>query len=277
VKVRDSLGRELELPSAPSRIVSLVPSWTETLFHLGAGDRVVGVTDYCVHPAGSLARVARVGGTKNPALVRVLSLRPDLVLANKEENRARDVERLEANQVPVFVTDARSVRGAVLEIRALGTLVQREAPAQALVAEIERSLERARRRVRAPRPWVVALVWKAPFMAVSRDTFAHALLAECGARNPFENEERRYPRIEIRDLEAARPDVLLLPTEPYAFGDLDRQELLGLDCPAARSGRIHVVEGELLSWYGPRIPRALDTFSSLLFPSAPDQAGTTRA
>jgi ABC-type Fe3+-hydroxamate transport system substrate-binding protein len=266
MKMVDSLGRELSLARAPERIVSLVPSWTETLFHLGAGDRVVGVTEYCVHPAAALERCARVGGTKNPTLVRVFSLRPDLVLANKEENRARDVQRMEANGVAVYVTNARSVADAVQEIRALGHLVERDREAAELAAAIEDARARARARVREPRPVVVALVWKHPFMATGGQTFAHALLSECGAHNPFASAERRYPRIDERELARAAPDVILLPTEPYAFGEADRLELLSLDCPAARAGRIHVVEGELLTWYGPRIPRALDGFSRLLFP-----------
>jgi ABC-type Fe3+-hydroxamate transport system substrate-binding protein len=113
----------------------------------------------------------------------------------------------------------------------------------------------------------VALIWRDPFMVVGADTFAHDLLSCCGAVNPFAGEgERRYPRVERAALEAAAPDVILLPTEPYAFGEQDRRELLELDCPAARAGRIHVVEGELLTWYGPRMARALETFAALLRP-----------
>jgi ABC-type Fe3+-hydroxamate transport system substrate-binding protein len=101
-------------------------------------------------------------------------------------------------------------------------------------------------------------------MVVGADPFAHDLLAACGADNPFAGRAGRYPRVDERELAAAGPDVVLLPTEPYAFTERDREALLALDCPAASSGRIHVVPGELLSWYGPRIPRALATFSALL-------------
>ena len=100
-------------------------------------------------------------------------------------------------------------------------------------------------------------------MAVGGDTFADALVRECGGENPFGASDKRYPRVDEAALEAAAPDVLLLPTEPYAFGLADRTELLRLDCPAARSGRIHLIEGELLSWYGPRMARALRTLSQL--------------
>jgi len=109
----DALGREHEFAAPPRRIVSLVPSWTEALFALGAGDSVVGVTEYCVHPADRVARLARVGGTKNPDTRAIAALRPDLVLANREENRQRDVERLEAAGLRVFVTYARRVAEAV--------------------------------------------------------------------------------------------------------------------------------------------------------------------
>lgn len=264
MKLTDALGRELALAAPARRIVSLVPSITETLFELGAGDAVVGVTDYCVHPADATSALPRLGGTKNPSLERIVELRPDLVLANKEENRRRSVEALEARGLAVFVTYARTVSEAVDEIALLGQLTERPAKAAAIVDRIEQSRAHARACVRDPRPRTVALVWKSPYMAVGGDTFAHDLLVEAGAENPFASAERRYPRLDEDGLVRARPDVILLPTEPYAFGAEDRAELLRLDCPAAREGRVHVVEGELLSWYGPRIARALEVFSELL-------------
>ncbi len=270
MRVRDALGREHDFAAPPRRIVSLVPSLTETLFALGAGEALAGVTEFCVHPAQGVARLPRVGGTKNPKLEAILGLAPDLVLANKEENRRRDVERLEAAGVRVFVTYARGVREAVDEIRVLGRICAHEAPAEKIGAEVEEELAAvtARRAGAAPTA-TVALIWRDPFMAVGADTFAHDLLLCCGASNPFAGAGAgRYPRIELRELEAAQPDVILLPTEPYAFGERDRAELLALDCPAARTGRVHVIEGELLSWYGPRMPRALRTIAALLSPGA---------
>ncbi len=265
----DARGREHAFAAEPHRIVSLVPSLTETLFALGVGARVVGVTEYCVHPAESVAALPRVGGTKNPALDAIRGLAPDLVLANKEENRRRDVEALEASGLRVFVTYARTVREAVDEIRVLGRICAAEPPAETIAGEVEHAIARLAERPAARPTSTVALIWRDPFMVVGGDTFAHDLLVACGARNPFAGEgDRRYPRVDVRALEAAAPEVILLPTEPYAFGARDREELLALDCPAARSGRVHVVEGELLSWYGPRMPRALETFAALLRPAA---------
>jgi ABC-type Fe3+-hydroxamate transport system substrate-binding protein len=245
-------------------VVSLVPSITETLFALEVGDRIVGVTDFCVHPAEAVQAKTRVGGTKNPSLERIAELRPDLVLANKEENRRRDVERLEAAGVRVFVLYARTVREAVDEIRALGALTRTEARAQVIIEEVEQAWAIAKAQTPEPRPRVVALIWKRPYMAVGGDTFAHDMLVQSGGTNPFAHELRRYPRVDTARLAAAQPDVILLPTEPYAFGEEDRLELLDLECPAARDGRIHVVEGELLSWYGPRMARALRVLSDLI-------------
>ena len=242
-------------------MVSLVPSWTETLHALGAAERLVGVTEYCVHPDAARTQAAVVGGTKTPDLQRILALAPDVVIANREENRRLDVERLEAAGACVFVTDARTVAQAALEIEQLGALVGAAPRARELAHAIRAALLRG---VPSPPVCTVALIWKDPYMALGGDCFAHDLLERCGASNPFAARERRYPRIALDELVAAAPELILLPTEPYAFGEPDRRELLALDCPAARSAQIHVVEGELLTWYGPRIPRALATFRELV-------------
>ncbi len=266
MKIVDARGQEVTFERSPRRIVCLVPSITETLFALGVGDRVVGVTDFCVHPADGVASRAKVGGTKNPKLNRVVELRPDLVIANREENRRRDVERLEASGLPVIVTYARTVEEALRDVERLGELLDASAHAAEIVRDVSEGRVEVRARVRSPPTSVVALVWKRPYMAVGGDTFAHDLLTQSGGANPFFAHESRYPRITEAELEEVAPEVLLLPTEPYAFGERDRQELLKLGCPAARDARVHVVEGELLSWYGPRMGRALRTFSELLYP-----------
>ena len=269
MQIRDALARPHTFRAPPRRIVSLVPSLTETLFALGVGASLVGVTEFCVHPADGVALLPRVGGTKNPNLKAICSLAPDLVLVNKEENRRRDVEALEAAGVPVFVTYARGVREAVAEIRLLGRICASEPRASSIALEVEDALADVANEVGVRSTPTVALIWRDPFMVVGGDTFAHDLLVCCGAQNPFAGAGmRRYPRVERRELEAAEPEVILLPTEPYAFALRDRDELLTLDCPAARNGRVHVVEGELLSWYGPRMPRALATFAALLLPAA---------
>lgn len=262
-------------PSAPpARIVCLVPSLTEALFALGLGDRVVGVTDWCVHPAREVAKLPKLGGTKNPDLAAAIALAPDLVIANQEENRRRDVERLEAAGLHVWLTYPRTVaEGAALlaELAELGASADaRRAvvePVRAAVAEAER----ARPAERVP---VFCPVWRDPWMAVGANTYAHDLLGLCGGRNVFAKPgERRYPLVSIDEIVGAAPEVVLLPDEPYAFGPRDADELRRLPIPAAREGRIHQIDGTWVSWYGPRIAEALPVIRHLLAGSSTHPQG----
>jgi ABC-type Fe3+-hydroxamate transport system substrate-binding protein len=252
-------------PPAPQRIVSLVPSLTEALFALGLGDRVVGVTDWCVHPRDGLAGLPRVGGSRTPSVERILGLQPDLVIANREENRRRDVERLEAAGIRVWVTYPRSVSDGARLLRELAALGAAADMVEAVVVPVERALEAAlaRRPARATRAFCP--IWKKPWMAVGGGTYADDLLSLCGGRNVFAaRAERRYPVVELADIVRAKPEVVLLPDEPYAFGPRDVEELAGLDIPAARDGRIHLIDGTWVSWYGPRIARALQILRPLI-------------
>lgn len=249
---------------APRRIVSLVPSLTEALFALGLGERVVGVTDWCVHPRDGVAKLPKVGGTKTPDLSAIHALAPDLVIANREENRRRDVERLEQAQIPVWVTYPRTVReGAALlaELALLGASAER---VREVVDPVRQAVEAAERRIGGPSPRVFCPIWKNPWMTIGRDTYAHDLIRLCGGANVFaEFGDRRYPRVSEQEIVQAAPDVVLLPDEPYRFDDRDSQELQTWDLPAVRARRIHLIDGTWVSWYGPRIRRAIETLSGL--------------
>jgi ABC-type Fe3+-hydroxamate transport system substrate-binding protein len=206
-----------------------------------------------------------VGGSRTPSVQRILALRPDLVIANREENRRRDVERLESAGVRVWVTHPRSVSEGAGLLRELAALGAAPEAVEAVVVPVERALEaaRARRPARATR--VFCPVWKNPWMAVGGGTYADDLLSLCGGRNVFaERAERRYPIVEIADIARAAPEVILLPDEPYAFGPRDVAELASLDVPAARDARIHLIDGTWVSWYGPRIARALQMLRRLI-------------
>jgi ABC-type hemin transport system substrate-binding protein len=254
-------------PHAVHRIVSLVPSLTEALFELGLGERVVGVTDWCVHPAQAVAALPKLGGTKTPNLAAILSLQPDLVIANREENRRRDVERLESAGIRVWVTYPRSVReGAALLRELAGLGASREAIAR-VVEPVESALLEAERARAAMPVRVFCPIWRDPWMSVGADTYAHDLLTLCGGMNIFAaHGERRYPRVRMEEVIAAAPEVVLLPDEPYRFAAQDVAELARLDLPAARHGRIHLIDGTLVSWYGPRIRRAIGELRALLAP-----------
>lgn len=258
-------------PESPGRrIVSLVPSLTEALFSLGLEERLVGVTDWCVHPAEGVARLPRVGGTKNPDVEGILALRPDLVIANREENRPRDVERLERAGVPVWVTYPRTVRDGVALLRELAGLGASAEAQRRVVEPVEAAFARAAATPPGRRVRVFCPIWKDPWMAVGSDTYADDLLTLCGGANVFANRPgRRYPKVREEEIVEAAPERVLLPDEPYAFGPADAAELARLPIPAAADGRIHLIDGTLVSWYGPRIGRALETVGALLSAESP--------
>ena len=255
------------------RIVSLVPSLTESLFALGLGDRVIGVTEWCVHPAAAVAVLPKLGGTKNPDLSRILALEPDLVIANQEENRRRDVEKLRAGGVAVWVTYPRTVAEGAALLREVASLGASAEAIRSVVVPVEAAYAAARaaRNGRtATLTRVFCPIWRDPWMTVGADTYAHDLLDLCGGANVFaDRADRRYPRVQLADVVAAAPEVVILPDEPYRFGPQDVAEVAGLDLPAARDARIHLIDGTWVSWYGPRIRGALEELCTLLSPQRP--------
>ncbi len=275
--VNDSCGRMVTLTHEPRRIVSLVPSWTETLFALGAGARLVGVTDYCVEPAAFVSALPKIGGTKNPQLEAIRALDPDLVIANVEENRRADVQQLETWGIPVYVTFARTYETALNETAALGALVG--APeTSALVAALSGARNDIAARARHPIRVFVA-IWREPWMTANGDTFISDMLALAGGENIFRDRERRfplaadlgltdpravlgerdtrYPRVSLEEIAANAPELVLLPDEPYPFSRAER-DALGMELAArGLKPRIVLCDGKMLSWYGARMGAAL--------------------
>jgi len=249
-----------------TRIVSLVPSVTESLFCLGLGDRIVGITDWCVHPSDRVSGLPKVGGTKNPSVRQILELDPDLVIANREENRKRTVVALRTAGVDVWVTDPRAVLDGVALLRELAELGATAKAVESVVRPVEEAVHAAEERRPARGLPVFCPIWKKPWMAVGGDTYASSLLELCGGANVFADcGDGRYPIVEIEQIVAAAPEVILLPSEPYDFGPRDVLELTALTIPAARNGRIHLIDGTLVSWYGPRIEPAIATIRTLFF------------
>ena len=254
--VVDALGRQIDLPGIPQRIVSLVPSLTEWLFALGLNERIVGITDFCIHPADLVVHKPKVRGTKNPDRAALLALKPDLVVANKEENRQRDVDALTAAGVPVYVTDIRSVPQAINQLATLADLLSARSAAQPYLND----MCRAYRSVTLPptRQRVLALIWREPWMAIGGDTYTHDLLERCGAHNAGADLSGRYPRFDLHVLSTLDLDRILLLSEPYAFSEDDLPPLR-----AHFNDPIDFVDGELLTWYGTRIGQALHTFGAM--------------
>ncbi len=263
------------------RIVSLVPSLSEALVVLGLGDRLVGVTEFCVYPRGAFEALPKVGGTKDAEVAAIRELAPDLVIANHEENTARVVRRLAESGIDVWVTYPRTVEAGARLLRELAALGASEEAIERHVVPVERAVAdaRARRAGASAEPRVFCPIWRDPWMTIARDTYIHDMIETCGGRNVFGDGpgvhesgsagggggavSRRYPILEFDDIVRARPEVILLPDEPYAFDEADRRRLSRLDCPAARDARIHLIDGTLLSWYGPRIAEAIRVLAKI--------------
>ncbi len=240
--VHDDLGAPYAAAGPARRVVSLVPSITETLATVRP-EALVGVTDWCTHPPG--LDVRRVRGTKNPDLAAIRELRPDVVIANKEENRELDVQRLRESGVIVWVTDITTVPDAIASLErllehALGW------PAPAWLGE-------ARQIWCGPLPPVtrsVAIaIWRDPWMVVGSDTFTGDLARRLGLANVYAGHPDRYPRVTLEELDGAGADVVLLPDEPYVFTAEDGPE-------AFAQTPTDLVSGRLLTWYGPSLLEA---------------------
>jgi ABC-type Fe3+-hydroxamate transport system substrate-binding protein len=243
----------------PCRIVSLVPSLTEALIGFGLGECLVGRTRYCVEPRDRVASVEVVGGTKNPDLERIIALAPDLVVLNREENRREDWEALTAAQVPVWVSHPRSVAEAADMLEDLGRAVGARRQGEDLAGACRAALQQVQARVctqrRARRPSVFCPIWRNPWMTFRPSTYVGSMLDAVGLKNVFSDAAATdFFAVELEDALARRPDIILLPDEPYAFSAKHADELRACGAKSV----ILQVDGKDLSWYGPRIPRALE-------------------
>jgi ABC-type Fe3+-hydroxamate transport system substrate-binding protein len=241
--VVDALGRQIELRKRPERVVSLVPSLTEMLFDLGV--RPIAVTDYCLHPAKDIAALPRVGGQKDPDLEKLLALSPDFVVVAKEENLRRDVEKLEKAGVSVFVTDVKNIDDALrLPFQLGAALGVTRALSRAAHDWMEAGVKAARRAAPKPPLKGICFVWRDPWIAAGGDTYLSDVLAACGVNNMM-TERSRYPKLTLDEAQHLRPDVIVLPSEPYPFS--------ARDLPSVPRGVL--VDGTVLCWYGPRTGR----------------------
>jgi ABC-type Fe3+-hydroxamate transport system substrate-binding protein len=298
VKITDDRGRELFFAAPPKRVVSLVPSDTYTVATLGCGGALVGRTDYCELPEELVRKLPSVGGTKNPRVADVLALRPDLVLANQEENTKRDLEALAQQGVRVYVAFPRRVAEGIAHLAKLARVfcVESDEKVRALCkqgyeavreAEVARraspTRKKATRRVRTFCP-----IWMDPLMTINEETFINDMLALAGAENVFADRERRYPlaadlgrgkalspekvegrdtrypRVTLAEVEARAPELVLLPDEPHPFSEADAEVFRAQRTPAAERGAIVRTSGKDLCWYGARSVEGLGRLSAMV-------------
>ncbi len=256
----DQMGNAIHLPCTPKRIVSLVPSQTELLFDLGLNEQVVGITKFCIHPAGKFKSKAKVGGTKDFNIEKIRALQPDLIIGNKEENEEQGIKQL-MKEFPVWMSDIANLEDALQMIEQIAVLVGKEANGKRVVADINANfvkLKSAINNQQSPIKKVAYFIWKDPYMVAAGNTFIDDMLQRCGWQNAVLG--NRYPALSVPEIAQAQPDVILLSSEPYPFKEKHIAEFAAM-CPQAT---VKVVDGEFFSWYGSRIQHAPEYFIKLL-------------
>jgi ABC-type Fe3+-hydroxamate transport system substrate-binding protein len=251
----DQLQRKVYLESFPHRIISLVPSITELLFDLNLHDEVVGITKFCVHPESWFKTKTKIGGTKNIKQDIIASLKPQLIIANKEENVKEQIEALE-NICPVFITDVSDLNSALQMIERTGTITNRTTEAEFIIQKIKK--EFAQLKLQQSKLRVCYLIWRKPYMTIGGDTFINDMLERCGFENVFAN-YKRYPEISISQLSTFNCQLILLSSEPFPFKQKHIYELQ----PYLPHTKIILVDGEMFSWYGSRLQLAPAYFLKL--------------
>ena len=235
------------------RIISLVPSLTELVLDLGLKKRLVGRTRFCIHPEKSVHDILIIGGTKNPNIEKILSLNPDYIIANHEENRKEDVEALKKHAV-VNVTEIDSIEDALSSIRDLGKDLEVLEKAESLISEIHHQLAK-----KPPGSLLKTayFIWKDPWMVAANDTYINSVMKQYDLINVFPD-QKRYPQISLDDLSDKNPELILLSSEPFPFKENHIQEIQHA-CPDAN---IELINGEWFSWYGSAMANAFEKLNT---------------
>jgi ABC-type Fe3+-hydroxamate transport system substrate-binding protein len=248
----DQLNRDIEVNFPPKRIISLVPSQTELLFDLGLDKEIVGLTKFCIHPIEKFAERTKVGGTKKLNLDLIRSLQPDLIIGNKEENEQVQIELLMA-EFPVWMSDISTLKDAQQTILQIGELVNRQPESAYLnflinagftdlqTLALQQGIDKT----------VAYLIWRSPYMFAGKETFIDDILTINGLRNVIK--QSRYPAYDLTELRALKPDLIFLSSEPYPFKEKHLEEIKN----AVPGAKVMLVDGEMFSWYGSRLVKAV--------------------
>lgn len=251
----DAMGNSLQINFPPKRIISLVPSQTELLFDLGLDQEIIGLTKFCIHPIDKFAERTKVGGTKKLNIDLIMDLQPDLIIGNKEENTQSDIETLQKH-FPVWMSDISTLEVAKQTITQIGALVDRAPEAAYLNHLIHAGFNDLKQLALQKQidQKTLYLIWRKPFMAAGKNTFIDDVMQHNGLYNVLR--QSRYPELSIADIVALNPQLILLSSEPYPF-TLTHVEELQAALPHAK---IKLVDGEMFSWYGSRLIKAVQYF-----------------
>jgi ABC-type Fe3+-hydroxamate transport system substrate-binding protein len=253
----DQTGHQVVLNTIPKRIVSLVPSQTELLFDLGLEENIVGITKFCIHPKEKCTLKTKIGGTKNFNIEKIKSLKPDLIIANKEENYKEGIEELR-NYFPVYTSDVYNLSSALKMILEIADLTNKEKEGKSLTVKIKKAFNKLNKK-KERKLSAAYLIWNDPKMVAGNHNFIDAMLQMSGFKNIFSTKSERYPIIYTEDLVAKKPNIVMLSSEPYPFKEKHKTELKNI----LKNSTIEIVDGEMFSWYGSRLLKTPDYLVSL--------------
>ncbi len=253
--ITDQMGREIEIKST-QRIISLVPSQTELLIDLGLKENLIGLTKFCVHPKNIRREIEHIGGTKDLNFDKIRELKPDLIIANKEENQQDQIETL-AKEFPVWISDIKDLDSAWDMIDRLGKLLNRASISNKIIEEGKKKWQSLYSKEKTGT--CLYFIWNKPYMLAGKNTFIDHVLSYIGLENKATILPGRYPEISQERIKALNPDFIFLSSEPYPFKEKNKRELEAL-FPEAE---IHLVDGEFFSWYGSRLIPAATYFEDL--------------
>lgn len=249
IKLSQCFGGEIVLRTKPKNIISLVPSITENLILFGKTP--MARTSFCIEPKDKVKNIPVIGGTKTPRISKVIAMKPDLVIANQEENIKEHIEEIQAAGIPVWVTFPKNISDLIPLMKELGSLCDDETESYLCIDGLEKLLQQKFQWERTIK--VITLIWKNPWMAAGQDTYPSHLLSFCGMENPITG---RYPKLTDDEIRKHKPDLILLPTEPYEFKQIDAEEW-------QKSATSVLFCGEDLLWSGPRVFKAVESLTEI--------------
>lgn len=238
------------------KIISLVPSFTELLFDLNLGAEVIGVTRFCIHPKEKTRLITKIGGTKSLKIERILDLKPDLIIANKEENSKEDILQLQ-QLANVWVTEIVTFQDALDVISELGERANRVSESKKMVLEIQKEFKNL---PNFPHRSVAYFIWEGPIMLAGKNTFINEMLAKIGLTNIITNPDSRYPVQTEEELQELNPEFIFLSSEPFPF----KEKQLPRYQKVFPNSKVILIDGEMFSWYGSRMKLAPTYFQQLM-------------
>ncbi len=251
----DQLNNKIKLSTSPKRIISIVPSQSEFLWQIGIRNQLIGITKFCIHPKEMFNKIERIGGTKKLNINKIRSLKPDLIIANKEENNQQEIELLQ-KEFNVWISDIYNFNDAFYMMKKLSVILNKESETQKLITTIKASLKPIKNIFK--NITVAYFIWNKPYMVAANNTYINFVLNYLGLKNTAHNLQR-YPEVNEVILKKINPNICFLSSEPYPFKQkhiIELQQIL----PASK---IIIVDGEVFSWYGTRILQLADFVKQL--------------